>query len=277
MGSGTNWLDGIRQLSEKKAECSRELATVVNSSGDQPAPRAAFVTTRWTQVLQARGDTPEAQTALSELCAACYAPVLAFVRYAGYDEDAAHDLTQEFFACLLARHGLDTVEPGRGRFRSFLLGAVKHFLADQHDRANAAKRGGGRPPLSIEAGAGADTTAELQIPDPVGPAPDSVFDRQWALTLVDRAVARLAADFAAENRQEQFDALKPWLLGEVPSLSQADAARRLGLTDGAVKVAIHRLRRRFRELVKTEIAHTVGDAALVQDELRYLIEVLSQS
>ena len=228
-------------------------------------------------MLQARGDTPEAQTALSELCAACYAPVLAFVRYVGYDEDPARDLTQEFFARLLAHHGLDTVEPGRGRFRSFLLGAVKHFLADQHDRANAAKRGGGQPPLTIQAGTGADTTAEMQIPDPAGPVPDTVFDLQWALTLVDRAVARLAVDFAAENKQEQFDALKPWLLGEVPSLSQADAACRLGLTEGAVKVAIHRLRRRFRELVKAEIAHTVGDEAQVQDELRYLVEVLSHS
>ena len=197
------------------------------------------------------------------------------MRRTGRDEEVARDLTQEFFAQLLARHGLDTVEPGRGRFRSFLLGAVKHFLADQHDRVQAAKRGGGHAPVSIDAGYSADTTAGLQIPDPASRAPDSLFDRQWALTLVDRAVARLAADFAAEDKQAQFDALKPWLLGEVPEMSQADAARQLGLSEGAVKVAVHRLRIRFRELVKAEIAQTVGGADEVQDELRYLIETLS--
>jgi DNA-directed RNA polymerase specialized sigma24 family protein len=232
--------------------------------------------TRWTLVIRARGGSPEAQRALGELCEAYYAPVLAFIRHAGREEQAAGDLTQEFFARLLAGGELDTVQPGRGRFRSFLLGAVKHFLADQYDRARAAKRGGGRTLVSIEAGAVTDTTAGLQIPDPAGPVPDTVFDRQWALTLVERGLNMLAGEFAAAGKQEQFDTLKPWLLGEVESLSQADAARRLGLTEGAAKVAIHRLRKRFRELVKTEIAQTVDDATPVQDELRYLLEVLSQ-
>jgi RNA polymerase sigma-70 factor (ECF subfamily) len=131
--------------------------------------------------------------------------------------------------------------------------------------------------LSIEAGAGTGTTTELQIPDPAGPVPDTVFDRQWALTLVERALNLLAGEFAAAGKGEHFDTLKPWLLGEVESLSQADAARRLGLTEGAAKVAIHRLRKRFRELVKAEIAQTVDDAAQVQDELRYLLEVLSRA
>lgn len=213
---------------------------------------------------------------MSELCEAYYAPVLAFIRHTGREEEAARDLTQEFFARLLARHGLDTVEPGRGRFRSFLLGAVKHFLADQRDRARAAKRGGGQTPVSIEAGTGTDTTAQLQIPDPASPVPDTVFDRQWALTLVERALNVLASDFVAANKGEQFEILKPWLLGEIDSLSQAEAAGRLGMTEGAAKVAIHRLRKRFRELVKTEIAQTVGDARQVQEELGYLLEVLSQ-
>ena len=202
--------------------------------------------------------------------------MLTFIRQGDRPEEAARDLTQEFFARLLAGGGLDTVQQGRGRFRSFLLGAVKHFLADQHDRAQAAKRGGGQVVVSIEAGAGTGTTTELQIPDPAGPVPDTVFDRQWALTLVERALNVLAGEFAAAGKAEQFDTLKPWLLGEVESLSQADAARRLGLTEGAAKVAIHRLRKRFRELVKAEIAQTVDDAAQVQDELRYLLEVLSQ-
>jgi DNA-directed RNA polymerase specialized sigma24 family protein len=246
-----------------------------NSDDAVPLSSGNFAPTRWTQVLRARGETAEAQAALGELCAAYWQPVFDFIRRDGRDEDAARDLTQEFFARLLARRGLDTVEPGRGRFRSFLLGAVKHFLADQHAHAHAAKRGAGHVPISIEAGPGTDTTAGLQIPDPTGPVSDMVFDRQWALTLVDRAVARLAADFAAEGKQAQFDALKPWLLGEVASLSQADSARQLGLSEGAVKVAVHRLRKRFRELVKAEIAQTVNGADEVQDELRYLVETLS--
>ena len=236
---------------------------------------AAFVTTRWTQVLSARGDSPEAHAALSDLCAAYYAPVLAFIRRSGRDEDAARDLAQGFFARLLARHGLDTVEPGRARFRSYLLGAVKNFLASDHDHAHAAKRGGGNAAVPIEGGTAAGT--ELQIPDPAGPVPDTYFDRQWALTLIERTLNALTTEMQGAGKADQFEALKPWLLGELPSLSQADVARRLGLTEGAIKVAVHRLRKRFRDLVRTEIAQTMDDPAQVQDELRYLLEVLSQS
>jgi DNA-directed RNA polymerase specialized sigma24 family protein len=246
------------------------------SEGATPRP-ASFIETRWTLVLRARGESPAAQTALGELCEAYYAPVLTFIRQSGCQQEAARDLTQGFFAMLLAGGGLDTVQQGRGRFRSFLLGAVKNFLANQYDRTQAAKRGGGQVVVSIEAGAGTGTTTELQIPDPAGPAPDTVFDREWALTLVERGLNLLAGEFAAAGKAEQFDTLKPWLLGEVESLSQADTARRLGLTEGAAKVAIHRLRKRFRELVKAEIAQTVDDTAQVQDELRYLLEVLSQA
>ena len=237
---------------------------------------AGFAPTRWTLVLRARGESAAAQAALSELCESYYAPVLAFIRYSGRDEEAARDLTQEFFARLLARHGLDTVEPGRGRFRSFVLGAVKHFLADQHDRTQAAKRGGGQAPIPIEAANPEGTTTTLQIPDPASRVPDTVFDRQWALTTVERALGALSAEFTGPDKAVQFQTLKPWLLGEVASLSQAQAAQRLGLTEGAVKVAVHRLRRRFRDLVKAEIVQTVDDPAQVQEELRYLVEVLSQ-
>jgi RNA polymerase sigma factor (sigma-70 family) len=244
---------------------------------------AAFVTTQWTRVLEARGDSPEAQVALGELCTAYYAPVLAFLRRSGRDDDAARDLTQEFFARLLARRGLDTVERGRGRFRSFLLGAVKHFLADQHDRASAAKRGGGQTPLPFDAHGSGDTTAGgglksafLQVPDPAAPVPDAFFDRQWALTILDRALRALGAEHQAAGKSAQFETLKPWLTGDTEQLSQAEAARRLDLNEGALKVAIHRLRKRFRELVKAEIAQTVGTGADVQVELNYLLEVLSR-
>jgi RNA polymerase sigma-70 factor (ECF subfamily) len=251
------------------------MTTNHNTDSSRPVPAGRFAPTRWTQVLQARGESAEAQAALGELCAAYWQPVFCFIRREGREEETARDLTQEFFARLLACHGLATVEPGHGPFRSFLLGAVKHFLADERDRAGAAKRGGRQAILSIEAGGSTNTTAELQIPDPAGPPPDAFFDRQWAQTLVARALDLLAAESAAAAKPEQFETLKPWLLGKCDSLSQADAARRLGLTEGAVKVAIHRLRKRFRELTKAEIAHTVPEPAQVNEELRYLVEVLS--
>lgn len=214
--------------------------------------------------------------ALSELCEAYYAPVLGFVRREGRDEDEARELTQEFFSRLLAEPHLGGVEPGRGRFRSYLLGAVKHFLAAERQRAGAAKRGGGQTPVSIESGTSDGATTSLQISDPAAAIPDAFFDRQWATTLVDRAVAALGSEADAEGTNVQFAALKPWLVGEVSSLSQGQVACQLGVTEGAVKVAVHRLRKRFRELVKAEIAQTVGDSAQVAQELRYLVEVLAQ-
>lgn len=233
-------------------------------------PSPAFVTTRWTLVLRARGGSPEAQAALGELCAAYWQPVFSFIRRGGRDEHTARDLTQEFFARLLARHGLDTVQPGRGRFRSFLLGAVKHFLADMHDREHALKRGGGQVAVPLDA----EDPGVPELPDPASPPSDAVFDREWAVTLVNRSVESLAAEHADEARRAQFTVLKPWLLGDVGGLTQAEAAERLGWTENAVRVAVHRLRRRFRELVKQEIAQTVDDPAQFQEELRYLLEVL---
>jgi len=225
--------------------------------------------------LAARGDSPEAQAALGELCTAYYAPVLAFLRRSGRDDDTARDLAQEFFTRLLARRGLDSVVPGRGRFRSFLLGAVKHFLADQYDRAQAAKRGNGHASVSLDAPTN-DTTSTLQIPDPAASVSDAVFDRQWALTILDRALAVLADEHQAADKSDHFETLKPWLTGDTEELSQAEAARRLDMNEGALKVAIHRLRKRFRELVKAEITQTVGADGDVQSELNYLLEVLSR-
>ncbi len=225
-------------------------------------------------MLEARGNSPEAKVALSDLCAAYYAPVLAFVRRNARDEDAACDLTQEFFARLLAKQGLNSVEQSKGRFRSYLLGAVKHFLADARDRANAVKRGSGQTHASIESGT--DTSPGLQLSDEKASGPDAEFDKKWALTVLARALDALAAEQKLAGKSDHFETLKPWLTGDSDNLSQADAARQLGMNEGAIKVAIHRLRRRFRELVKAEISDTLNDPTQAAEELACLIAALSR-
>jgi RNA polymerase sigma factor (sigma-70 family) len=233
-----------------------------------------FVTTQWTQVLATRGDSPEARQALSDLCAAYYTPVFVMIRRAAPNEEVARDLTQEFFARLLSRSGLGQVNPERGRFRYFLLGAVKHFLADVHDEQYRLKRGGGRVPVSLDAGT--DTSPSLELADTTTPSPDLEFDREWAVTLLDRALDRLGREQAEAGGGEQFPALKPWLTGDKQEVSQSDLAARLGMSEGALRVTLHRLRKRFRELVREEIAGTVGDSTHVREEMGYLLEVLSQ-
>lgn len=237
------------------------------------ATPSAFAATRWTLVLAARGESSEARAALSELCAAYWEPVFRFLRREGRPEDAARELTQEFFARLLAGRGVAGATPERGRFRSFLLGALKHFLADLRDRGRAAKRGGEVlvESLSIPT----DTSPGLDIAAPMAALPDAEFDRQWAYAVMARALAAAEGEYAAAGRAEQFVALKPWLVGDTAALSQAEAAGRLRLTEGAVKVAIHRLRKRFREVVRAEVIQTVPAAADVDEELRYLVDVLS--
>lgn len=236
-----------------------------------PASHSAFVTTQWTRVLQARGDSSDARAALSDLCAGYYAPVFAFVRRNAPDENAARDLTQEFFARLLAGSSLQP-DPQRGRFRSYLLAAVKNFLLDMRDRERAAKRGGGQAPLPLET----DTAHGTQFPDSSILSPDVEFDHKWALTVLNRAMDVLAAEHVGQEQAKQFDTLKPWLTGDTEDLSQADAARTLACSESAAKVAIHRLRRRFRELVKAEIRQTMNDPAQVADELACLIAALSR-
>jgi RNA polymerase sigma factor (sigma-70 family) len=248
-----------------------------NTTTETPATTRSsapiFATTQWTHVLEARGDSGDAKAALSDLCAAYYPPVFAFIRHNAPDDDTARDLTQEFFARLLARHGIDHVDPERGRFRSFLLGAVKHFLSDVRDHSARLKRGAGIPLQSLDA-TGTDTSPALQHPDTKLISPDREFDRKWALTVLDRALAALAKEHESAGKLDHFRALKPWLTGETSGLSQADAAAALNLNEGAIKVAIHRLRRRFRDLVKSEIAHTLRDPAQTDHELACLMAAL---
>lgn len=232
---------------------------------------AAFAPTRWSLVLAARGDAPAARAALGELCAAYWPAVFQFLRREGRDEDAARELAQEFFARVLAGAGFAGADPARGRFRSFLLGALKHFLADARRHDRRLKRAAELVPF---APGGTDTEAGVQVAAPA--AGDAAFDRAWALAVMDRALTALEAESAAAGRAAQFAALKPWLAGGAAALTQADAAARLGVGEGAVKVAVHRLRRRFRELVRAEVAQTLGPGDTVEAELRYLVEVLER-
>jgi RNA polymerase sigma-70 factor (ECF subfamily) len=223
-------------------------------------------------VLKARGNSSDARAALSDLCGAYYAPVVAFLRRSGREEDAARDEAHEFLAHLLERDALGGVVRGRGRFRSYLLGALKHFLARAHEQAQRQKRGGGSVAVPLDAGT--DTSPGLVLADARTLPPDEVFDRQWALTVLDRALAALERECGAAGRANDFLQLKPWLTGEAAHGDQAGAARALGLTEGALKVAVHRLRRRFRELVKAEIAHTLNATDKVEDEMQQLFAAL---
>jgi RNA polymerase sigma-70 factor (ECF subfamily) len=234
----------------------------------------AFHTTRWTLVQNAVGRTAEARQALSELCAAYYAPVVSFLRREGRDEDAARELAHEFFAKLLADDALGAFERGRGRFRSYLLGAVKHFLTNRRRDAAREKRGGGAEHAPL--GQGTDTSPGVDVADAGAASPDAEFDREWALAVVERALTALQAESEAAGQAAQFSALKPWLTPSGAALSQARVAAEMGLSEGAVKVAIHRLRRRFRELVRSEIAQTMHDPADLDDEMRHLVEALSR-
>lgn len=235
-----------------------------------------FTPTRWTLVLRARGDSDTARQALGELCETYWSPVFRFLRVQGRSEDSARELTQDFFARILAGPGLGGADPSRGRFRSYLLGALKHYLADARDRALRDKRGAGREHLPIDAPASDPTSPSLRIEDPGAQPSDAVFDREWALTLMDRALKALQVQWDASGKGRQYERLKPWLVGGSEPLAQAEAARDLGLSEGAAKVAIHRLRKRFRELIRSELAEIVAHPGEVDAELRYLVEVLAR-
>lgn len=234
-----------------------------------PSPPQSFSPTRWTLVVQASGRDDAGRTALQDLCAAYYEPVVAFLRREGRTEDDARDLAHGFFERLLAGGGLRGANPERGRFRNYLLGAVKHFLRDERASDHAAKRGGGQATIPLQ-----DTASGLGEPDPASTQAEIAFDRQWAFTVIGRALDTVAADFRASGKESQFAVLKPWITGNSPR-SQAEAAAELGLTEGAVRVAIHRLRDQFRHAVTTEIAQTTFHPDEAADELRHLIAVVA--
>jgi RNA polymerase sigma factor (sigma-70 family) len=228
----------------------------------------SFAATRWTVVLTAgHGSSPQAGRALEELCRTYWYPLYAYVRRRGHNPQEAEDLTQEFFARLLARNYLADVDREKGKFRSFLLASLKHFLANEWDRAQAQKRGGGQPHLSLDIQS-AETRYRSEPADEL--TPEKLLERQWALALLDQVLARLQAEFVADGKEKQFDELKVWLTEGTGATSYAAVAARLGTTEGAAKAAVHRLRRRYRELLREEISHTVATPAEIEEEIRHL-------
>src|SRR4051812_22138896 len=237
------------------------------------ARSAVFVTTHWTEVLSASGGpSPQAAAALESLCQKYWYPLYAFIRREGHNSHDAQDLTQTFFAKFLDKNYLAEVHPSRGKFRSFLLVALKHFLANEWDRAKAKKRGGEFTLVSLD-----EQSAEARYArDPSDQlTAEKIYDRQWALTILDQALGRLQKESEAAGKGEQFEALKPLLMGGGDLPAQADLAEKLEMNPGALKVAAHRLRKRFRALLREEIAQTVSRSEEVEDELRYLVSVLA--
>ncbi|MCL5743534.1 MAG: sigma-70 family RNA polymerase sigma factor [Acidobacteria bacterium] len=242
--------------------------------GGKAAHESCFTTTHWSVVLAAgQRDSPEAADALERLCRTYWYPLYAYVRRQGSSPEDAQDLTQEFFARLLAKDFPGGVRPERGRFRSFLLACLQHFLADEREKARAARRGGNRPALSLDMKTAAD---RYQLEARVETDPESLFERRWALDLLERVLDRLRDEAADSGRGTVFDELECCLLGDRPTDTYAQLGSRLGLSETAVKVTVHRLRQRYRELLREEVAHTVTRPEELEAEMRYLLEVVSR-
>ena len=216
---------------------------------------------------------PQADQALAELCRTYWYPLYAYVRRRGYGKQDAEDLTQGFFARFLERNYLDGLSSEKGRFRAFLLAALKHFLANEWDRARRLKRGGGEAPLSLD-WQSADTRYQVDPADQL--SPDRLYDRAWAVTLLERVILRLRDENVAEGKATLFEELKPCLMVGKKAIPYPRAAATLGLTEGAVRVAVHRLRRRYRELLRAEIAETLSDPGQVDEEMRTLLGAFAE-
>ena len=249
------------------------MAAEGRAGAEEAGRELRFATTHWSAVLAAgHPASPQAREALETLCRTYWYPLYAYVRRRGYRQEDAEDLVQGFFLHLLRGEILATITREGGHFRSFLLGTLKHFLSDQSDKAAAQKRGGGQQFVSWEL-----ATAEQRfIREPVDDqSPDRLFERGWALTLLERALARLREQCGAQGKAELFTQLKSFVLGEKGPMSYAEAAAQVGLSPSALKSAIFRLRRQYHELVREEVRHTVADPREVEEELRHLLAVFS--
>jgi RNA polymerase sigma-70 factor (ECF subfamily) len=233
-----------------------------------------FVTTDWSVVLDAKGnDSTRANEALEKLCKFYWRPLYTFIRRNGYAPADAQDLTQEFFSRLLSKEYLRHLRDQRGKFRSFLLTFVKHFLSDERAKASAQKRGGGQAVLSLD-----DTTSEDQFVAEAADhlSPDQLFERSWAQTVLNQALRRLSDEYAASGKSLLYEKLKDVQPGQHGALSYAQLGAEIGMTEAAIKSALHRLRRRHREILREEIANTVTRPEDVDEEIRYLITLLSE-
>lgn len=242
--------------------------TSVPARGDD-----VFVTTRWTVVLHAgRKSSPQSERALSDLCQAYWFPLYAYVRRKGHSKEDAEDLTQAFFERFLEKNYLEGLSAERGKFRAFLLASLKHFLANEWDKSRRQKRGGGAQHLSLD-WQSAEEKLRHEPPDPS--SPDRIFDREWALALLEQVIARLRDECARDGKSDLFAQAKGYLMVGEQMIPYADAAKSLGMDEGAVRVAVHRLRKRYRELLRDEIAGTLSDAAQVPEELQSLQAALA--
>jgi RNA polymerase sigma factor (sigma-70 family) len=240
--------------------------------GSSAGASQAFITTHWSVVLAAgNADSARSVQALETLCRSYWYPLYAYVRRRGFSPEDAQDLTQEYLARLLATHALGAVHPAKGRFRSFLLASLNHFLANEWDKTRAQKRGGGQSPIPLDR-AEARYRNELSQ----GMSPERIFERQWALTLLAQAAARLREDYQIAGKGELFDGLQIHLTGEKGLPPYRETADQLGLSLDALKKAVERLRRRYGELLREEIAHTVTNPVEVDEEIRYLRSVLGR-
>ncbi len=220
-----------------------------------------------------RKDSPESVAALETLCRTYWYPLYAYVRRQGHNPPDAQDLTQEFFARLLQKDYLKAAAREKGRFRTFLIVALKRFLANEWDRLRAQKRGGGQAPVSLDTEL---AEQRYRIEPAQGGTAERVFERRWALTLLDRTMARLRDEFASGGKGEEFDRLKVCLTAERGEISYTELAEAMGLSEGAVRVAVHRMRKRFREVFREEIAQTVSKPEEIEEEVRYLVSVLAE-
>lgn len=236
----------------------------------EPVRNRSFLTTQWTVIRQAQcGHEPRCREALEQLCCGYWHPVYFFIRRRGYSPEQAEDLTQGFFTELLDKNFLGQVDRNRGRFRTFLLTAVKHYLANQWDRAHALKRGGEYQTVNFDFAVAESIFAE-GAPD----TPDRIYLEHWASSLLNRVLLELQREFTTTGHPERFDSLKPFLAGKVPGRSYREAGESLGISEGAVKVAVHRMRRRFGQLLRAEIRRTVSTDAEVDEEIRFLFSAL---
>jgi RNA polymerase sigma-70 factor (ECF subfamily) len=234
---------------------------------------ASFTMTRWSVVLAAgRSESASAHQALEQLCRTYWHPIYSFVRRQGHSPHDAQDLTQEFFARLLQKNYLGAVDRSKGRFRSFLLAALKHFLANEWDKVGAQKRGAHPVLIPIDVRS-AETSYAVEPAE--NTTPETIFERRWALALLQQVLARLRAEYVREEKAKLFESLKSTLTGERHSVPYAQIGAELGMSEGAVKVTVHRLRQRYRELLREEIAHTVATPAEVEEEIRALFAALA--